>query len=79
MFKIEFLIRNKSKKCKQFDKSPFVATQSPLPLQTSQRSIQAVIYMPFHKIDPGVKQQASQLIAEGWPLVHIIDVIGVSC
>ena len=66
MFKFEFLIRNKSKKCKQFHKSPFVATQSLLPLQTSQRSIQAVIYMPFLRIDTGVKEQALQLIAEGW-------------
>jgi len=79
MFKIEFLIWNKSKKCKQFNKLPFVATQSLLPLQTSQRSIQAVIYMPFYKIDTGVKHWALQLIAEGWPLVHIINVIGVSC
>ena len=35
--------------------------------------------MPFHKIDTGVKQQALQLIAEDWPLVHIINMIGVSC
>jgi len=66
MFKFEFLIQNKSKKCKQFNKSPFVATQFLLPLQMSQRSIQAVIYMPFLKIDTGVKEWALQLIAEGW-------------
>jgi len=33
--------------------------------------------MPFHKINTVVKEQALQLIAEGWPLVCVIDVIGV--
>jgi transposase-like protein len=34
--------------------------------------------MPFHKIDTGVKQQALQLIAEGWSLEQVIEAIGVS-
>jgi len=34
--------------------------------------------MPFHRIDTGVKERALQLIAEGWPLQHIIEVFGVS-
>ena len=34
--------------------------------------------MPFHKIDNGVKEQALQLIAEGWPIERVIEAIGVS-
>jgi hypothetical protein len=41
-------------------------------------SIRVVTYMPFHKIDIGVKEWALQLIAEGWPLQHIIEVFGAS-
>lgn len=34
--------------------------------------------MPFRRIDNGVKERALQLIAEGWPLEHVIEVFGVS-
>lgn len=34
--------------------------------------------MPFHKIDVGVKEQALQLMAEGWDLEQVIDAIRVS-
>ncbi len=34
--------------------------------------------MPFHKIDPGVKEWALQLISEGWALENVIEAIGVS-
>jgi hypothetical protein len=34
--------------------------------------------MPFHRVDTGVKERALQLIAEGWPLQHIIEVFGAS-
>ncbi len=40
--------------------------------------IQAAFYMPFHKIDPGVKERALQLISEGWALENVIEAIGVS-
>ena len=46
------------------------------PLQTPLPSIQTAIYMPFHNIDNGVKQQTLQLISEGWSLEQAI---GVSC
>jgi transposase-like protein len=35
--------------------------------------------MPFRKIDTDVKERALQLIAEGQPIEHIIEVIEVSC
>ena len=34
--------------------------------------------MPFCKVDTGVKEQALQLIAEGWSLEHVIEAMGVS-
>jgi transposase len=70
-----FFIRNKEINSKKFHFSK-------LDLHTftglSNLYIQAVIHMPFRKIDSGVKERAVQLIAEGWPIERVIEAFDVS-